>query len=81
MGRPKKSQNTHYHFEVLIDDNKTMCRTVRDVADILCVGSATVVRKLRNPEIILNKFKQKKLLINRVNVPIFKQIPQLIEYI
>lgn len=80
MGRPKQSPNTHYHFEVIVDDIKTMCRTVTDVAKTLCVGPATVTRKLRNPEIILNKFKQKTLLINRVNVPIFKQVPQMIEY-
>tara|TARA_R110000787_G_scaffold258184_2_gene363379 strand:- start:574 stop:816 length:243 start_codon:yes stop_codon:yes gene_type:complete len=80
MPRSKSSKNTHYHFEVIVDEEKKMCRTVIEVAKALEVSQATIVRKLREPDIVLNKYKNKSLLINRVNVPIFKQVPQMIEY-
>ena len=73
LGRPQNSTNkTHYRFEVIIDNEKKFCRTIKEVAKELSLGIATISRKLNNPELKLNKYKDKTLVINRVRLPIYK---------
>ena len=72
MGRKANSKNTHYHFSVSLDEKIKYCRTIKDVAEFLNVGSATIIRKLAKPEIQLRKYKMRKLEINRCNIPIYE---------
>ena len=73
LGRPTNSTNkTHYRFEVILDNQKKLCRTIKEVAQELSLGIATISRKLSNPELKLNKYKDKNLVINRIRLPIYK---------
>ena len=73
LGRPTNSTNkTHYRFEVILDYQKKLCRTIKEVAKELSLGIATISRKLSNPELKLNKYKDKNLVINRIRLPIYK---------
>ena len=73
LGRPTNSTNkTHYRFEVILDNQKKLCRTIKEVAKELSLGIATISRKLSNPELKLNKYKDKNLVINRIRLPIYK---------
>tara|TARA_R110001592_G_scaffold91992_1_gene268666 strand:+ start:317 stop:559 length:243 start_codon:yes stop_codon:yes gene_type:complete len=80
MPRPQESKNRYYHFEVIVDNKITLLRTMSCVADFLHLGKATVQRKLRSPEITLNKYKYKTLIINRVKLPIFQHVDIAINY-
>ena len=73
VGRPTNSTNkTHYRFEIILDNQKKLCRTIKEVAKELSLGIATISRKLNNPALKLNKYKDKTLIINRVKLPIYK---------
>tara|TARA_R110000796_G_scaffold212141_1_gene328277 strand:+ start:493 stop:738 length:246 start_codon:yes stop_codon:yes gene_type:complete len=73
LGRPQNSTNkTHYRFEVILDNQKKLCRTIKEVAAELSLGIATISRKLNNPELKLTKYKDKTLIINRVKLPIYE---------
>jgi hypothetical protein len=73
VGRPTNSTNkTHYRFEVILDNEKKLCRTIKEVAAELSLGIATISRKLSNPALKLNKYKDKTLIINRIRLPIYK---------
>ena len=73
LGRPHNSTNkTHYRFEIILDNQKKLCRTIKEVAKELSLGIATISRKLSNPEIKLNKYKNKTLIINRIKLPIYE---------
>ena len=73
LGRPQNSTNkTHYRFEIILDNQKTLCKTLKEVAAELSLGIATISRKLSNPELKLNKYKDKNLVINRIRLPIYK---------
>lgn len=71
MPRPQNSQNNFYHYEVIMEDTKKYIRTLHLVAQHLGVGSSTIIRKLKNPEMILRKYKNKTLIINKCKVPIY----------
>ena len=73
LGRPQNSTNkTHYRFEVILDNEKKLCRTIKEVAKELSLGIATISRKLNNPDLKLTKYKDKNLVIKRVRLPIYK---------
>ena len=73
LGRPANSLNkTYYKFEIIINDKKTLCKTLKEVAKELSLGIATISRKLNNPDLKLNKYKNKTLIINRVKLPIYE---------
>lgn len=73
MPRTSEAKNTHYHFSVNVDNVMTYCRTIKDVASLLNVGSATIIRKLKKPEIVLRKYKYKELNITRCKIPIYER--------
>jgi len=73
MPRTHQAQNTHYHFSVNVDNVMTYCRTIKDVAALLNLGTATIIRKLKKPEIVLRKYKNHNLNITRCNIPIFER--------
>jgi transcriptional antiterminator len=74
MGRNINSQNVHYNYKVVVDKEQKLCRTMNDVAEYLSLGRATIQRKLKNPEITLNKYKNRTLEINRCRVPIYGRV-------
>ncbi len=74
MGRPAQAKNNFYHFCVKLDGEKHYIRTLHGVADHLGLGSATIIRKLKTPEIILRKYKNRDLSIERCKIPIYKII-------
>ena len=57
MPRTCNSQNNYYHYEVIIGEERKYIRTLKLVAEYLQVGSATIIRKLKTPEITLRKYK------------------------
>tara|TARA_R110000851_G_scaffold46985_1_gene114257 strand:+ start:2387 stop:2629 length:243 start_codon:yes stop_codon:yes gene_type:complete len=72
MGRPKNSMNqTCYRFKVVLEEKHTMCRSLKEVAELLSVGVATVSRHLKNPEKKLRKYRKTHLEISRINLPIY----------
>lgn len=72
IGRPPNAKNKHtYRYEVILDDSKKLCQSQQEVAEYLSVTKDTVARKLRKPDAILRKYKNKHLEINRVNLPVF----------
>ena len=73
MPRTCKSQNNYYHYEVIIGDERKYIRTMKLVAEYLKVGSSTIIRKLKNPNIILRKYKDTTLQIIKCKVPIYEQ--------
>jgi len=74
LGRPQNSINqTNYRFEVILEDNKTLCRSLKEVAKLLDVGIATITRHFRNPDSKLRKYRTTNLMINRVNLPIYQE--------
>ena len=80
MPRPPNSPNRYYHFEVILDEEKTLLRTMDCLADFLELGKATVQRKLKKPSIILNKYKKHTLVINRVKIPMYQRADVPIQY-
>ncbi len=82
MPRLQNSQNNYYHYEVIINDEKKYIRTLKLVAEYLNVGSSTIIRKLKTPEITLRKYKNSTLIINKCKVPIYQTefIREEIEY-
>ena len=73
MPRPSSSKNRFYHFQVILDDETKLLRTMSCVASFLELGKATIQRKLKTPDAILNKYKHRTLVINRVKLPIFQR--------
>tara|TARA_R110001606_G_scaffold151706_1_gene292300 strand:- start:207 stop:455 length:249 start_codon:yes stop_codon:yes gene_type:complete len=73
MPRPATSKNRFYHFQVILDGETKLLRTMVCVAKFLDLGVATIQRKLKNSDAILNKYKHKALVINRVKLPIFQR--------
>ncbi len=71
MPRPANSQNNFYHYQVIMGDTKKYIRTLHLVAQHLGVGSSTIIRKLKNPEMRLRKYKDINLIINKCKVPIY----------
>ena len=84
MGRPANSQNKFYHYEIImLNENcvsRHYSRTIKDVAEHLFVGTATIIRKLKDPEIVLRKYKDCCLEINRIKKPIYRVVEKPIEY-
>lgn len=81
MGRPSASKNRFYHFEVFVDDKEpVLLRTMVCVANHLGIGRATVQRKLVNENAVINKYKSRMLVINRVHLPIFQRADVEITY-
>lgn len=78
MPRTANSKNNNYHFSVHLDDEIMYCRTIKHVAEFLKVGTATIIRKLKTPEITLRKYKNNTLIISRCNIPIYER--RQIEY-
>ncbi len=73
MPRPINSKNNYYHYEVILGTEKKYIRTLNLVAEHLEVGSSTIIRKLKNPDIILRKYKNINLIIKKCKVPIYKE--------
>tara|TARA_R110001632_G_scaffold48470_1_gene122127 strand:+ start:2133 stop:2378 length:246 start_codon:yes stop_codon:yes gene_type:complete len=81
MPRPTSAKNRYYHFEISVDNTEPiLLRTMLCVASHLGVGRATIQRKLKNPELILNKYKNKNLIIKRIKLPIYERADIEINY-
>lgn len=80
MPRTCNSQNNYYHYEVIIGEERKYIRTLKLVAEYLQVGSATIIRKLKKPDIILRKYKDINLEIIKCKVPIFSHTREEILY-
>ena len=73
MPRSKNSKNECYNYEVIKGDENKYIRTLHLVAEYLEVSPTSIVRKLRNPEVVLNKYKNTNLIINKVKIPIYER--------
>mgnify|MGYP003624942933 FL=1 len=81
MPRPTSSPNRYYHYKVSVDaEEPQLLRTMICVANHLEIGRATVQRVLKNPDIVLKKYKGRTLKINRVKLPIYEQSERTINY-
>tara|TARA_R110000796_G_scaffold32481_1_gene85028 strand:+ start:560 stop:796 length:237 start_codon:yes stop_codon:yes gene_type:complete len=73
MPRTSNSKNTHYHYELIIDDTKQYIRTCKCLADKLGISLSAVRNKLKNPNQIFRKYKNTNLIINKVKIPIYER--------
>ena len=80
MPRTCKSKNNYYHYEVVVGDKRKYIRTLKLVAEYLELGSATIIRKLKTPEITLRKYKDTTLQIIKCKVPIYSHTREEIVY-
>ena len=81
MPRPSQSKNRFYHFQISVDNTEPiLLRTIKCVAEHLQIGRATVQRKLKNTDLILNKYKNKNLVIKRIKLPIYERADIEINY-
>lgn len=70
--RTANSSNINYNYEVILDDEKFYLRTRKCLCDKLGVGLSTIQKYLNNPYQI-RKYKNNKLIINRIHMPIYEQ--------
>ena len=69
--RTANSSNTHYNYEVILDEEKYYLRTRKCLCKKLDLGLSTIQKYLNKPYQI-RKYKNNTLIINRVHLPIFE---------
>ena len=81
MPRPINATNkSFYHYEVTLDNERTLKKTLKDICEMLGLAQYTVCRKLKDNSIILRKYKDRQLEIKRIQKPIFKTIIVQMDY-
>tara|TARA_R110002126_G_scaffold186772_1_gene335374 strand:+ start:1726 stop:1968 length:243 start_codon:yes stop_codon:yes gene_type:complete len=80
MPRTCNSENNYYHYEVVLGEERKYIRTLKLVAKYLELGTATIIRKLKNPNITLRKYKDINLQIIKCKVPIYSHTRETILY-
>jgi len=75
MPRTSEAPNINYNYELIIDDIKEYVRTQEDLALALGVCRSTIRNYLTNKISTIRKYKDNNLIINRVKIPIYKQVP------
>jgi len=72
-------QVSNYHYEVKLDNNRHFFITMKHLKEFLGLAQTTIFRKMKNPSVILQKYKDRTLEITRINRPVFKTVE--IDYI
>jgi len=81
MARTANSSNkSFYHYEIILDNERTLKKTLKEIVDFLGIAQYTVCRKLKDNNLQLRKFKDRTLIINRIKKPIFKTIQVQMDY-
>lgn len=81
MPRTRNAGNkSFYHYEVILDNERTLKKTIKDICDMLGIAQYTVCKKIKDDNIILQKYKDRYLRINRIQKPIFKTVIVEMEY-
>jgi len=71
MPRKQGDTQTVYNYEIELDDNTFLCRNINEIKEKLNTSISSITRRLKNPEYILKKFKDRNLKINHIRKPIF----------
>jgi len=66
-----RTQNLHYNYELVVDDNRKYFRTAKCIANHLQVSHATIRNKINNPLMVFRKYKKNNIEIIKVHVPIY----------
>ena len=81
MPRTQNSKNkSFYHYEVILDNERTLKKTIKDICEMLGLAQYTICRKIKDNNIVLKKYKDRTLLINKVQKPVFKTVIVEMEY-
>lgn len=78
MTRKIGDTQTFYNYEIELDDEKFLCRNINQINEKLNISLSSISRKLKNPEYILRKYKDRHFKINIIRKPIFLREKKII---
>ena len=74
------SKNSHYNYELIVDEKKQYFRTAKCIAKHLGLSHATIRTKMRDPSHQFRQYKGVNIEIIKVHVPIYNIRIEQIEY-
>ncbi len=74
MVRNQGDKQLFYNYEVEIDDEKYLCRTIDDMRHKIGISQGTISSCLKNLDKIPIKYKDRHFKINIIRKPIYKKI-------
>ncbi len=86
MPRNNGDIQTFYNYEIELDDNKYLFRTIKEIVSVIDISQGTISRLLKNPDYIIKKYINRNFKLLKIRKPVYnleKKIivsKQLIEY-
>jgi hypothetical protein len=86
MPRHNGDIQTFYNYEIELDDNKYLFRTIKEMVDVIDISQGTISKLLKNPQYVIKKYINRNFKLLKIRKPVYnleKKIivsKQLIEY-
>lgn len=86
MPRNNGDIQTFYNYEIELDDNKYLFRTIKEIVSVIDISQGTISRLLKNPQYVIKKYINRNFKLLKIRKPVYnleKKIivsKQLIEY-
>ena len=71
MGRKEGDIQTFYNYEIELDDNKYLFRTIKEIVDVIDISQGTISRILKNPEYVIKKYRNRHFKLLKVRKPVY----------
>lgn len=86
MPRNNGDIQTFYNYEIELDDNKYLFRTIKEMVSVIDISQGTISKLLKNPQYVIKKYINRNFKLLKIRKPVYnleKKIivsKQLIEY-
>ena len=71
MPRNNGDIQTFYNYEIELDDNKYLFRTIKEIVDIIDVSQGTISKILKNPEHVIKKYVNRNFKLLKIRKPVY----------
>ncbi len=71
MPRNNGDIQTFYNYEIELDDNKYLFRTIKEMESVIDISQGTISRILKNPEYVIKKYRNRHFKLSKVRKPVY----------
>jgi len=71
MPRNNGDIQTFYNYEIELDDNKYLFRTIKEIVSVIDISQGTISRLLKNPDYIIKKYINRNFKLLKIRKPVY----------